>query len=100
MYNKERTLDECRIQKVGDNMTTRKTNKISLNTFDDKSFYVNNIQSYPHDENLYLFKRDLVNKIKKTSLDFNKDQLTNNILQLNNNDDKLIESAIRLYNDL
>ena len=31
-----RTVDECRIQKVGDNMTTTKTSKISINTFDDK----------------------------------------------------------------
>ena len=44
-------------------MTTTKRSKISLNTFDDKKFYVNNIKSYHHDENLYLFKRDLVNKI-------------------------------------
>ena len=62
MYNTERTVDECRIQKVGDNMTTTKTSKISLNTFDDKRFYVNNIKSCPHDENLYLFKRNLINK--------------------------------------
>ena len=48
--------------KVGDNMTTTETSKISLNTIDDKRFYVNNIKSYPHDENLYLFKRDLVKK--------------------------------------
>ena len=27
-----------------------------------KGFYVNNINSYPHDENLYLFKRDLIKK--------------------------------------
>ena len=40
MYNTERSVDECSIQKVGDNMTT-KTSKISLNTFDDKNFYVN-----------------------------------------------------------
>ena len=57
MYNTDRSVDECRILKVGDNMTTTKTSKISLNTFDDKRFYVNNIKSYPHDENLYLFKR-------------------------------------------
>ena len=31
--------------------------------------YVNNIKSYPHDENLYLFKRDLVNKINYTILE-------------------------------
>ena len=49
--------------KFDDNMTTTKTSKISLNTFDDKRFYVNNIKSYPFDENLYLFKIDLVNKI-------------------------------------
>ena len=60
MYNTVRTVDECRIQKYDDNMTTTKTSKISLNTFDDKTFYVNNIKSYPHDENLYLSKRDLI----------------------------------------
>ena len=64
MNNTQRTVDECRIQKVGDNMTTTKTSKISLNTFDDKRFYVNNIKSYPHDENLYLFKRDLIKMIR------------------------------------
>ena len=116
MYNTERSIEECRIQKVGDNMTTAKTNKISLNTFDDKRFYVNKIKSYPHDENLYLFKRDLVNKIyeagwgtkakvpsviKNASLDADKDLLVNNILELTINDDrKFIEAAIRLYNDL
>ena len=63
MYNTERTVDECRIQKVVDKMTTTKTSKISLKTFDDKRFYVNNIKSYPHDENLYPFKIDLINKI-------------------------------------
>ena len=116
MYNTERTVDECRIQKIGDNMTTTKTSKISLNTFDDKRFYVNNIKSYPHDENLYLFKRDLINKIsvaswgtktkapsliKNASLDGDKDLLVNNILELTINDDRnLIEAAITLYNDL
>ena len=62
MNSIQRTVDECRIQKVGNNMTTTKTTQISLNVFDDKRFYVNNIKSYPHDENLYLFKRDLVKK--------------------------------------
>ena len=65
MDNTQRTVDECRIQKVGDNMTTTKTSKISLNTFDDKKFFVNNIKSYPHDEILYLFKRDLIKMIHK-----------------------------------
>ena len=97
-------------------MTTTKTSKISLNTFDDKRFYLNNIKSYPHDENLYLFKRDLVNKIceagwgnkakdpsliKYASLDGDKELLVNNILELTINDDrKLIDAVIRLYNDL
>ena len=62
MNNTQRTVDECRIQKVGDNITT-KTSKISLNIFDDKRFYMNNINSYPHDDNLYLFIRDLIKKI-------------------------------------
>ena len=110
MYNTERSVDECRIQKVGDSLTTTKTSKISLNTFDDKSFYVNNSKSYPYDESLYLFKRDLINKIKNASLelliklglelDINKDSLINNIKELTINDDrKLILAAIPLYND-
>ena len=116
MNNTQRTVDECRIQKVGDNMTTTKTSKISLNTFDDKRFYVNNIKSYLHDENLYLFKRDLIKMIHQASvneqssrltkllgrsLDGDKDLLVNNILELTINDDrKLIEVAIILYSEL
>ena len=69
MYNTQRALDECRIQKVGDNMTTTKTSRISLNTFDDKRFYVNNIKSHPHDENICLFKRDLIKKINTTPIE-------------------------------
>ena len=38
MYNTQRTVDECRIQKFGDYMTTTKTSKNSLNTFDGKRF--------------------------------------------------------------
>ena len=37
MYNKERVADESRILKIGDNMTSTKTSKISLNTFDCKT---------------------------------------------------------------
>ena len=93
-------------------MTTKKTSKTSLNTFDDKRFYVNNIKSYPYDENLYLFKRDLVNKINTTTLELliklgldvtkeSSETLIKNILELTTNDDrKLIEVAIRFYNDL
>ena len=36
MNNIQRTVDECRTQKVGNNMTTTKTTKISLNIFNDK----------------------------------------------------------------
>ena len=36
MYYTQRTLDECRIKKVGDNMTTTKTSWISQNKFNDK----------------------------------------------------------------
>ena len=116
MNNTPRTVDECRIQKVGDNMTTTKTSKISPNTFDDKWFYVNNIKSYPHDEILYLFKRVLIKmihqasvneqsslftKLLRRSLDWDKDLLVNNILELTINDDrKLIEVFIILYNEL
>ena len=101
MYNTQRTVDECGIQKVGDNMTTTKTSMINLNTFDDKRFCVYNIKSYPHDESLYLFRRDLVKKIKKTSLDLDKDQMTNDILEQTINDDrKLFEAAIRLYSNI
>ena len=95
--------------------TTKKSSKISLNTFDDKRFYVNNIKSYPLDDNLYLFKRDLVKKIceagsqiknasvkqLRRSLDGDKDLLVNSIKELTFNDDrKLILAAITLYNDL
>ena len=96
-------------------MTTTKTSKISLNTFDDKRFYVNKNKSYSHDENLYLFKKDLINKIceagstnknaslkmLRRSLDGDKNLLINNIKELTINDDrKLILAAITLYNDL
>ena len=53
--NKERIVEESRIQKVGSSMASIKTSKRSLSNFDDKRFYVNNIKSYPHDENLYLY---------------------------------------------
>ena len=117
MNSTRRKVDECKIQKVDDNMTTTtKTSKISLNTFDDKRFYVNNIKSYTYDDNLNLFKRDSIKmihqasvneqssrftKLLRRSLDGDKDLLVNNILELTINDDrKLIEVAIILYNKL
>ena len=101
MNNTQRTVEECRIQKIGDNMTTTKTSKISLNIIDDKRFYVNNIKSYPHDKNLYLFKRDLIKMIRQASLDGDKDLLVYNVLELTINDDrKITEVAIILYNEL
>ena len=69
IYNTERIVDECIIQKVEDKTTTIKTSKRSQSNFDDKRFYVNNITSYPHDENLYLFKRNRVNKHNAASLE-------------------------------
>ena len=57
----------------------------------------------------YLFKNDLTKMINsipielllKLGLDESKEALINNILELTINDDiKLIEAAIRLYNDL
>ena len=93
-------------------MTTTKTSKISSNIFDDERFYVNNIKSYPHDENLYLFKRDLIKKINTTpiellitlGLDVSKETLESfidSIKELAINDDrKLILAAITLYIDL
>ena len=78
--------------------------------------FMYNIKSYPHDDNLYLFKRDLIKKIRqeslneqsswftkllRRSLDGDKDLLVSNILELTINDDrKLIEVAIVLYNEL
>ena len=44
-------------------MVTNKISKRTLSNFDDKTFYVNNIKSHSLDKNMYLFKRDLVNKI-------------------------------------
>ena len=115
VYNTERTVDGCKTQKVVDNMTTTITSKISINTFDDKRFFVNNIKKYPHDEKLYLFKRDLIKKINTTpielliklGLDVSKESLQsliwepapliNNIKELTINDDrKLILAAITL----
>ena len=81
-------------------MTTTKTSKISLNTFDDKRFYVNNIKSYPHAENLNLFKRDQVNEINNATLDGDKDLLINNIKKLTINDDRnFILAANALFDD-
>ena len=121
-------------------MPATKTSKISLNIFDDKRFYVNNIKSYPHDENLYLFKRDLVNMIREQTPSVvnqrvelvenqaaapikklykdkdlrssfaNKDvdkliceagSMINDIKELTiDSNRKLVEAAIRLYNEL
>ena len=104
MYNTQRIVQESKIQKIGDSMTTRKTNKVSLNTFHDKRFYVNNIKSYPHDENLFLFKRDLMNNIYQADPSLFKESIEviiNSIKELTIKEDrKFIEAAIGLYNDL
>ena len=113
MDYKERTVEESRIQKVGSCMTTIKISKRRLSNFDDKTFFVNNIKSYPLDENMYLFKRDLLNKIsQQTSSAPNRrtmvnpaligetGSLINNIKELTIKEDrKFIEAAIRLYKE-
>ena len=93
-------------------MATIKISKRSFSNFDDKKFYLNNIKNYPLDENMYVFKRDLLNKIKNTNLerpiklglDVNKESLEapiNKIKELTIKEDrKFIEAAIRLYNNL
>ena len=125
--NKERIVEESRIQKVGSCMATIKISKRSLSNFDDKRFSVNNIKSYPLYEIMHLFKRGLVNKICewissvasqggslvnnttlelliKLGLDVSKESLEaliNNIKELTIKEDrKFIETAIRLYNNL
>ena len=112
MNNTQRTVDKSRIQKFCDYMTTRKTSKISLNIFDDKRFYVNNVKSYPRDENLYLFKGDLIKKINtipielliKLGLDVCNESLESFIDYIKeliiNDDRKLILAATTLYNVL
>ena len=81
-------------------MATIKISKRSLSNFDDKRFYVNNIKSSPLEENMYLFKRDLLNNISQQTSPMAKPALINNIKELTINDDrKFIEAAIRLYNE-
>ena len=124
--NKERIVEESGIQKLGSCMATIKISKRSFSNFNDKRFYVNNIKSYPLDENIYLIKRDLVNKICKRissvasqagslinnttlelliklGLDVSKESLEaliNNMKELTIKEDrKFIETAIILYNN-
>ena len=78
--NKERVVEESRIQNVGSSMSTIKISKRSLSSFDDKRFYVNKIEIFPHDKNMYLIKRGLLAKVKnRLYRDKEKDQLINNI---------------------
>ena len=88
-------------------MTTIKISKRYLNHFDDKRFYVNNIKSYPLDENMCFFKRGLLNKIsQQTSSAPNRrtmvnPALINNFKELTIEEDrKFIEAAIKLCNEL
>ena len=106
--NKERIVGETRIQKVESFLAIIKISKRSLSNFDDKRFYVNNTKSYPLDENMYLFKRDLLNNISQQTSPMANPALIgetgsprNIIEELTINDDrKFIEAAIRLYNEL
>ena len=76
-------------------MTTIKILKRSLSNFDDKRFYVINIKSYPLDENMYLFKRDLLNKVNQRTLENR--ALISNIKELTIKEDR---KFIRLYIEL
>ena len=49
-------------KKVGDEMVPIKACKTNLSFCDGKRFYVISIKNYPHDQSLYLFKRDLWNE--------------------------------------
>ena len=69
MYDREKIVEEFRIQKVEDKTATFKTTKRSLSNTDYKIIYVNIIESYPLDENLHLFKGSLININKAASLD-------------------------------
>ena len=44
-------------------MTTTKSSETRLYSFNDNRFRLNSIKNNPHDDNLYLFKRDLINKM-------------------------------------
>ena len=68
MYNKERTVIENRIQKIRKDIVTVNTTKKRLNSFGDKRFHVKNFESYPQDNDLYLFKKDL-KKINNASIE-------------------------------
>ena len=96
IYDKERVVEASRIRKVGCSMTSIKLSKRSLSNFDDKRFYKNKIKSYPHDKNMYLFKRDSLAKFKKRLYrDKEKDHLINNFKELTiNSNRELIEAAI------
>ena len=82
-------------------MITSKISKRSLSIFDDKRFYVNNIKSYPLEENMYLFKKDFLNNISQQTSPMANPALVNKIKVITINDDrKFIETAIRLYKEL
>ena len=87
---------------------TTKTSKTSLNSFDDKRIYVSSIKSYPHDENLCLYKTDQLKKIDnaphelllKLDLDKDKDLAIIYIKELFFNEPReIILAAITPYND-
>ena len=109
MYNKERTLKENWVIKIRKNIVTVNKTKRSLNSFDDKGFCVNNIERYPHDNDLYAFENDLINKAINAPLKLlinfclieDKNLLIENIKELTINDEReLIFADITVYIDL
>ena len=67
-----RVAFEQKIQEVDDKMVTTRQEK-SLNTFDDRRFYINKIRNNPHDKKRYLFLKPLIEiaNDKRVELDDN-----------------------------
>ena len=59
MYNTQRSVDECRMQKVGDNMTTTKTRNVSLSTFDEKKDFMYIILKVILMMRIYIYSKEI-----------------------------------------
>ena len=59
MNDEERVVTEHRLQKVDDQMKTSKQTQQSWKTLNIERIYVNYILSYPHDDILLLFRKNI-----------------------------------------